>query len=561
MFHKLAKYLSTHPFYRHLFFLLIAVLAALINGYHYGTFDQVFHITFLKKFVNPNLYPNDPFLSLRWYHFSFFWFPFIPLLRANLLEISMFIIHIMSVYGIFWMFWSLSELLFNSPESNLLISFALIFPHIGLPGFQIIEFSLLNRTFVLPFVLGSIFLYLKGKKYLAFFVLGLMFNLHVLYAGFVLCMFLLDEAINFSWRSWRKLALQFIIFLMAGLPVLIWRMQTGSGIDFTLRPEMLDLAADGLLSTVYYPIGRSSAAIGNLAAGIGTVWAFILGYHHAPKNKKHETMRNFALAIGVLVFISMIVSYLLPITILLQMQILRSGVFMLYFSMLYFSFFLCCQKSNDKLSPSGFSMSAVSFILLITPLFSILFYFIAKRLDKLKLNPAWGIPVICLIQVLIIVIAVRSEYWAPGFHIYGPQSSWQDVQEWAEKNTSINARFITPPHKFWHYTPDWRVFSERVSVATIPEMMEIPFDPTFGESFKHRFKAVAPGALEKFNGDYVKTLEFTEEAFYTNREQDFLDIACTFGAEFLVVERDHPYSFEIMYENSGFIIYRLEHCP
>jgi hypothetical protein len=560
MYSRFAKHLSRHPWQRHLFFLLLAVLATVINGYHYGTFDQVFHITFLKKFVNPSLYPDDPFLSLRWYHFSYFWFPFIPLLRTGLLEISMFMVHILTIYGIFWMFWALSDLLFHSPQGNLLISLALIFPHIGLPGFQIIEFSLLNRTFVLPFLLGCIWLYLKKKKVLAFLLLGLMFNLHVIYAIFVLCMLLLDEAINFSWKSWWKPLLQFGSFFIASLPVLIWRMQTGHGIDLRLRPEMLDLATDGLLYTVYYPIGTSSSVIGNLIAGLGTLWAFILGYKIAPKNKTHKTMRNFALAVGVLVIVSMIASYLLPVTILLQMQILRAAVFMLYFGMLYFSYFLWHEKSEDMLSNGAFALLAVSFILLITPLFAILLYYLSKGMERIKLNPAWAIPVVGLLQGLIIFIAVQAGYWAPGFHIYGPQSAWRDVQIWASQHTPTETKFISPPYIFWHYTPDWRVFSERASIATIPEMMEIPFDPAFAESFKLRFEAVAPGAIKTFDGNYVHTLKITEEKFYTNSEDDFEDIACEFSADALVVERDHPYNFPILYENPGFIVYQLPEC-
>ncbi len=561
MFSKIAKHLSSHPWQRHLFFLLLAILATAINGYHYGTFDQVFHITFLKKFVNPSLYPDDPFLSLRWFHFSYFWFPFIPLLRAGILEISMFIVHILTVYGTFWMFWALSELLFHSPQTNFLLSLALIFPHIGLPGFQIIEFSLLNRTFVLPFLLGGIWLYLKGKKYLAFLLLGLMFNLHVIYAIFVLCMFLLDEALHFSWKSWWKPVLQFGVFFFAGLPVLIWRMGTGQGIDLTLRPEMLDLATDGLLFTVYYPIGNSSSVIGNMIAGIGTLWAFVLGNRKAPKNKIHQSMRHFAWAIGILVIISMITSYLLPVTILLQMQILRAAVFMLYFGMLYFSSYLCQQKEKGEISSGGFSLLAISFILLITPLFAILFYYLTRGLEKIKLNRAWMIPLVAFLQCVIILIAVQSNYWAPGFNIYGPKSAWRDVQVWAKENTPIDMKFISPPHQFLHYIPDWRVFSERASVATIPEMMEIPFDPSFAESFSHRFEAVAPGAIEAFDGNYIHTLEITEKQFYTNSESDFMDIACEFSADALVVERDHPYDFQILYENSGYFVYQLPDCP
>lgn len=560
MFRKLSNYLSGHPVQKHFFFLAVAILASFINGYHFGTFDQVFHITFLKKFINPNLYPSDPFLTLRWYHFSYFWFPFIPLLKAGILEVSMFVTHVITVYGTVWMFWSLSDFLFEDSRSNLLISLALLFPHLGFPGFQIIEFSLLNRTFTLPFLLGSILLYLQGRKGWAFLLLGLMFNLHVIYAIFVLCMFLLNEAITFDEKSWWKPLTYLGLFTLAGLPVLIWRMQTGTGIDLTLRPEMLELAADGLLYSVYYPIGTSSVVIGNFLFGIGTLWGFILGYKHSSKSTKHETMRNFVVAIGILLLIGTITSYLLPITILVQMQILRAGVFLLYFGMLYLSYFLC-QKQNDAQLPKGsFVVLFTGFIILITPLLTILLWGFINKVRKIKLSPLWLGSLVIAIQVFAAFIALQSNLWAPGFFINGPESSWREVQEWAKANTSVNAMFITPPHLFGHYTPDWRVFSERSSVATIPEMMEIPFDPDFAVSFQNRFAAIAPGAIESFNGNYIRSLEIAEWAFYSNSASDFKRITCEFSADFLVTEQGHPYPFDLVHENNGFLVYRLPNC-
>jgi hypothetical protein len=557
---RISHYLQKHPFQRHLVFLGLALLAIAVNGYHFGTFDQVFHLTFLKKFVSPELYPNDVFLNLRWYHFSYFWFLFIPLFKIGLLEIGMFFVHVLTVYGTLWMFWELSNLLFKNQTANLLIVLALVFPHLGFPGFQIIEFSLLNRTFVLPFLLGSIWLYLKNKKIWAFLLLGLMFNLHVIYAVFVLCMFLLDEAIRFQFKFWKKPVLQIIIFMIAGLPVLIWRMGTGDGIDLTLRPEMLDLAARGLLFTVYFPVSTIPHVIGNLIAGIATAWGFILGYHHLPNNEQHRTMRNFVYAIAVLIAVGTLASYLLPITIILQMQILRAGVFLLYFGMLYLSGFIGEQYRQHRLKTSGFLLISLSFILFITPLFTILLWHLLKLLNRSRFSPAWLIPVVIIIQAVTVLAASQTGLWEPGWHIYGPQSPWRDVQEWARARTPLDSRFISPPHIFWHYTPDWRVFSERASVVTIPEIMELPFDPGFAASFQERFEAVAPGAIDAFNGDYMRSLEITEKAFYTNSEINFEELGCRFSADYLVVEREHPYNLTMVYQNEGFIVYQLPGC-
>lgn len=559
MFKHTAEHFSSHALHRQLLFFGLALLAITIHGYHFGTFDQVFHITFLKKFVNPNLYPGDPFLSLRWYHFSYFWFGFIPALKAGILEIVILLVHLFTIHATLWMFWVLSETLFKNHQASLLLVLALAFPHIGLPGFQIIEFSLLNRTFVLPFLLGAITLYLKGKKTLAFLIVGMMYNLHVIYATFVLCMFLMDSFLRFKFRSlWRDI-LGFLAFLLAAAPVILWRSQTGSGIDLTLRPEILDLSTKGLLFTVYYPIGPMSFAIGNFLAGVGSLWAYLLGDRAAPQSRMHSTMRHFAAAIGVVLLIALVTSYWLPITILIQMQLLRAAVFMLYFGMVYLSFFLVKQFENGRISSSLFSLLATSFILLISPIFTIFLWELRTLLRK-KYAAVVGMVAVVLLQAIVLFVSMRSRLWAPGFYLYGPQSDWQEAQEWARENTPLDATFITPPHIFWHYVPDWRVFSERSSVVTIPEMMEIPFDPGYAESFKMRFEALAPGALAAFNGNYMQNLEITRVSFYTHETEDFRALGCQFSANYLVLEKPNQAELEIAYQNDSFWIYRIPDC-
>lgn len=558
---KIGKHLANHPLHKHLLFIVLAVLTVWINGYHFGTFDQVIHIPFLKKTINPGLYPNDPFLELRNYHFSYFWYFFIPLFEAGVLEESLFLVHILTVYGTFWMFWALSEVLFGDPRSNLLVTLALIFPHLGFPGFQIIEFSLLNRTFALPFILGSILLYLKNKRFLAFLLLGLILNIHAVYAVYVLCMYLLNETLTFKKSEWWNPFINLGIFMLAGLPVLIWRIQTGSGIDLSLRPDLLSLAANSLLYTVYFPIGPFSFMIGNFLAGIGTLWAFVLGYRQAAPSPKHRTMKNFVIAIGILFMAALINSYILPITILLQFQILRAGVFLLYFGMLYLSNFLSSKEKINELETQWFLVLSLSFMILITPLVVVLLWLAVKTLMKRRTRPGWLVAIVIAFHILTIFIGLDSGLWSPGFHSSGPNSAWQDIQAWAKDNTPLDAGFITPPHLFGHYTPGWRVFSERSTIVSIAESMELPFNPAYMEDFKSRFNAVVPNAIEVFNGNYTHTIKITEEKFYANSSSDLTKIACQFKLAYLVVEKQHPYPFKEQYRNEQFILYQLPQCP
>ncbi len=186
----LADRLAKKTLLRHIIFLGVTLVTIWISGYHFGTFDQVVHIPFLKKLADPGLYPTDPFLNLRSEHYSFFWLMFIPAYRAGILEPVMFAVHMLATYGLVWMFWEFTDTLFHNNLANLFSLVLLVSPHLGMPGFQIVEFSLLNRTFVLPFILGAIILYLRRLYVPAFLLLGVMFNIHVIYVGFAVTMIL-----------------------------------------------------------------------------------------------------------------------------------------------------------------------------------------------------------------------------------------------------------------------------------------------------------------------------------------------------------------------------------
>ena len=179
MLDAFAQRLARSPGRRHALFLGASLFTLLFVGYHFGTFDQTIHIPFLKKYADPTLYPGDPFFELRFQHYSYFWLLFLPFYRAGVLEVAMLVIHFLATYLTFWMLWALADTLFHSPLATLLSTLAFMVPHIGFAGFPIFEFSLLNRTFVLPFLLMAILLFLRGRVVWAFALLGVLYNLAV----------------------------------------------------------------------------------------------------------------------------------------------------------------------------------------------------------------------------------------------------------------------------------------------------------------------------------------------------------------------------------------------
>ncbi len=104
---------------------------------------------------------------------------------------------------------------------------------------------------------------------------------------------------------------------------------------------------------------------------------------------------------------------------------------------------------------------------------------------------------------------------------------------------------------------DWRVFSERSTVATLSELLEAAFAPDYLDYWKPRFEALAPGALAQFQGDYFENKRLTAAAYYGLTAADFEGLAARFQADYVVIEKPHSYDLPVVYENSGFVIYAL----
>jgi hypothetical protein len=551
----LADALAKKRLLRHIIFLGVTLLAIWMNGYHFGTFDQVVHIPFLKKIADPSLYPTDAFLNLRSEHYSFFWLLFIPAYKAGILELVMFVVHVLTTYSLVWMFWELTDTLFDNNLANLISLLLLIFPHLGMPGFQIVEFSLLNRTFVLPFILGAIILHLRRNYVPAFLLLGVMFNFHVIYAGFAVAMILFDFLIRYREVGLKNFLKGFGLIICGGLPVLLWRF--GSiPIDLQLRPDVLKLVSSALLAGVYYIFLPTPQIIIGTLHGIATLAFFFLGRKLKLSSHDH-IMTNFIFAIGVVLLIQLITTYWFPITFILQLQILRIGVFLLIFGYIYFAGYLATRLQEGILNGIPGGLVSVCFVSSPSPLLPLVFLGLKRWLDKFRWRQWAGVLVFIMVGIAVIYGGIDTGFWSPGYYLFEPKTPWTQTQDWARKGTPREAMFITPPEIFSHYIPDWRTFSERGTLATLVEIYEFPH-PGFFPYWLERFEALAPGAIDQFNGNYFDTFTFTRDAYYSLKPGDYLQIAQKYKVRYLVIEKPHLQPFPVVYENESFAVYDLQ---
>ncbi len=552
---SLANQLNSSPWKRHLFFLAAALASLLAVGYHYGTFDMGIHIPFLKTAADPSLFPNDAYIALRSTYFSYFWFFFIPFERAGLLEETFFVTHFVSVYLIFWAIWELSVTLFRNPLSSLFSVLAFVIPHLGFVGFPVVEFGVMSRTFVLPFALFSINLFLKRRTLLAFFLAGLMYNLHVVTVNFVLAMFLLDCVLEFKRIGLKNILLGLAGFIVAALPILVWR-SGAAPVDFSLRPEWYTFLEKGILLNVFALFSAYPQIIFLTLSGFSALGLFLIARKSGPDASLNTTAQIFVLATMIILLVGQIMAYWLPVTILIQSQINRAGLFMLILAYLYFANSLALRYQSDT-GRDRLAALSLAFFIFPTPIVPALAWLAQKILPcARRVQIGLGLAVLVAFGVAI-AISLRYDLWHPGWEIYAQDTPWVDVQEWARDNTSKDTVFITPPQRFYLYESDWRVYSERSTVATYSELLVAAFNPQYTETWTKRFDAVAPGAIPQFNGDYFTNARLAKEAYYALPAGSIQKLACEYKASYIVMEKPHSLPYPLAYQNAEFEVYDL----
>ncbi|MBL8062451.1 MAG: hypothetical protein JNK32_05490 [Anaerolineales bacterium] len=555
MLAQLANKLQHSSLSRHLFFLFSTIFTILLIGYNFGTFDEAMHIPFLKATADPSLYPGDAMIALHRIYYSYFWYFFIPALRAGVLEPVLFVVHFISIYLTFWALWTLSQTLFHNAMASLFILVGFIVPHFGFSGFPVFEFAPVSRTFVLPFLLLAIDQFFRGKIPLAFLILGIMYNIHVVSVNFVLAMFGWACLMEFKRIGLRRILFGVALFLIAALPVLLWKSSGGDPIDFSLRPEWVDFLNRTLFLHLFdmvrldYP-GSWAITFGGLAA----VALFFIALPATEDSNVKITAQNFMIAGLIVLLVHVISVYFLSVTILIQSQILRMGLWIIVLSYLFFANHLAKMIQSGSILPDNARLLGLVYIFSPSPVLVLAAWLLSRQIHRPRLVRAsiWVAPLIIVGTYFTIW---TMGFWMPGIYVYGNSSPWVDVQDWARENTDKNARFITPPEKWGAHESDWRVHSERASAGTLSEILVAAFQPGYELEWQSRFDVLAPGAFARFDGDYFLNVQFTREAYYSLSTEGLLKAACQLETQYIVVEKPYNHSLKVAYENGSYVVY------
>ncbi|MDO8611033.1 MAG: hypothetical protein Q7R95_10940, partial [bacterium] len=431
-----------------------------------------------------------------------------------------------------------------------------IFPHIGFAGFPLIEFSLLNRTFVLPFLLIAVDQYINKKYYISFIILGLMYNLHVISVNFVLAMFFLDILFRIKTIGVKKIIIMFLLFLLTALPVLVWKF-AGEGLDFSVNRQWFDIVSKGFLFHLFN-LFSSNLMLNTLTfSALSLIILFVITIKKQKLTEINQIIIHFVLAASGVIMAVFFTSNLgiYPATIIIQSQILRIGIFILLFAYLYCINDVVISYQSKKIKTISFIFLITAILFFISPVMSLIAYLIHKYLSK-KLTRIFII-INIIIFVISLIIGNIINVWQPGINIFYRKDKQTDVQIWILRNTPKDTVLITPPYTWWFYNVEWRVLTERSNLVSLSDLLEVAFSPRHIKWWKPRFEDIAPGALSQFKDNVFDNIMITKEAYYKLKTEDFLRIAKKYNASYLVVETAYKYNFSIVYKNEEFTVYKI----
>jgi len=351
-----------------LFLFLLAVIQPLWHGYQFGVSDHSIQFSIMNRIMDETLYPNDPMLDTARGYVSFFPRFMVVLIKiARNMEALYFVLHILSYFFYFTALYYISLLLFDR-ISAILCVILMSTGKIVLGGSSIHFTGLYPSFFTLPLVLLAIYLFLRERYLIAYAIVGITLNFHVLTAGYTFCIFLCHSLLrvilpNLStseagferWVSLRELAKHLGIFALCASPALVWILSThGSMSDEWV--QLLRIRS----SHHSFPFSWSKSHYVNYLLLLATG---ALAFLYAPKAKFHLKILTFVLAIAFLCLAGAIFAEYHPIKFVLRGQLFRSTNFLTIFCVVYVSNYIRRSWENTILHKVGVGIIFISLFL------------------------------------------------------------------------------------------------------------------------------------------------------------------------------------------------------
>lgn len=556
------KYKSWYGFLMPFFAsLTLALFILYISGYKFGTGDQIIHLPFIKYLLDPDIYANDDLIKILKDKPSFFWFIFVPFLKLTGIELGFFVLQIFSLTTFLLAVYHFCREITKSSWGGFIGMLLFIFPKFSF-GYSAL-FSpdyFIPRNFTVGFILIACVLYLRQRPLIAYFILGLIFNLHIISVIPILLTFICVDILKIlkdvpnRRTEFKKLFISILGFLVGSAPLLI------TYTSFLSSNQSADPSIDyadyyNSVLTPFYQLQNVNGFLQLTNAILIILFSLILTLlTKGIKNKTKIFIVTLLVVCSALVGLSVLSETVFKNPLLLQLQLGRSGEYTTLVFISLFSYILV------KLFASGVNKVLIFVVLLlgisapyISPL--ILSAFGAKVRNKVAV----------LLLVLLLGFFINRPYIKNPergqftFNIEVGQNDNVKAQEWLKNNTQKSAVVLAPYYIGGFTEPDFRTISERTTVLTNADLVETILNADFLPRTKEKINDVTGNSYDYLlKDDNLFNYYIGREHYHRNLANNRGYLKNKYQVSYIVVEAGYSLNdVAVVYENDSYKIYQL----
>jgi hypothetical protein len=604
-----------------LFLAVITFVALCGNGYRFAYSDQTLYIPFIERAIHPEAFPKDYLLDLLSGNTTLWVPAVAFLARRLDLQWTFFIGHLVSLFGLLVAVYVLAFVLFRNRSAAVLAVLLVVpFQSVFETRINTFEKYFSMRATAMPLAIGSVAAFAAGRWNLAALLGGLCFLLHPITAvGPVTALFLylFSRGRDLGWdTAFKALA----VFLVVSVPLLVQVVTGNAGLGDSLlaRPGSEWMAiVRGRQPYIFYSRWSGWDTWGHLVNYLALFALGVAVKMRATVERSRDWRSVWIVACALLWFgIGYLFVEVHPLSLIMQMQPARTLYLLVYLALVYAAHVLWLTLGRAKASTlervlivagavvlfhaekSSVLMSgalvasllwlplidwshthdnaarATRYRLIVRGVLVLLLGVLLWRFWELLQRPVYAslasavLPLFLLLEgirrvspfggrtlqaalrvgilpalALVVLVVIAHPRLGAAFnqeqlrqHLQLPhrlhRSPWRDVQQWVARNTASDAVFLVPPNE-----SGFRVFARRSSVGDHKD-----------------------GAASVFSERFARTwlARMTDLYDYENFDEgEWLRLASAYQAYFVVTRSGHALSFDRLYDNGTFSVYRI----
>lgn len=333
-----------------LLILLLSIAQVLYLGYQFGVSDHSVEISFIKKHIDSNLYPNDPMIDTQREFVTFYtWIPAILTMITRDIEVVFFSLQVIAYFLVAVMIYYLSLLLFED-KIGAIMTLVLMFPKKLVLGGSAIHIHIYVPSFsLLPVILLAIYLFLKNRYVLAYIIVGLAFNYHALVSLYTLVMFALYSVFHIKQIGIKRLGKAVGLCLLCASPVIIWMIAVSSPM-----PEGWIELMRARSSHHSFPSSWAKSLYMDYLLFIALASFSLLT---PPERKYHIKVMFFSAAVALMCGAGILFAETVPIKFVLKAQLFRSTNFLTLFMLFYLANYFRRSWPNSSIHKAAIVVS------------------------------------------------------------------------------------------------------------------------------------------------------------------------------------------------------------